>query len=244
MKATALSLLCLFSLLLPGVSLGSEEKIMKENNVLNQRQQALVPIAAFTASGELDRLSPALVKGLEAGLTVNEIKESLVQLYAYTGFPRSLNAIHAFMAVLDERKSQGIEDVVGKEASPVPADLDKNAYGAKVRAQLSGLDKDYSGAPYQLFAPVIDTFLKEHLFADIFARDVLTHQDRELVTIAALANLIGTGGQLRYHFGGALNSGLSEAQMHDFIRVLEHRVGKYQAKSADAVLTEVLSGRK
>jgi len=244
MKATVLSLVCLCSLLLPGVSLGSEEKIMKENKALNQRQQALIPIAAFTASGELDRLSPVLVKGLEAGLTINEIKESLVQLYAYTGFPRSLNAIHAFMTVLDERKARGIEDIVGKEASPVPADLDKNAYGAKVRAQLSGLPKDYSGAPYQLFAPVIDTFLKEHLFADIFARDVLTHQDRELVTIAALANLTGAGGQLRYHFGGALNSGLSEAQMHDFIRVLENQVGKDQAKSADAILTEVLSGRK
>jgi len=31
---------------------------------------------------------------------------------------------------------------------------------------------------YQLFAPAIDTFLKEHLFADIFARDILTHKER------------------------------------------------------------------
>lgn len=217
---------------------------MKEKSPLNPRQQAFIPIAAFTASGELDRLSPALVKGLEAGLTINEIKESLVQLYAYTGFPRSLNAIHAFMALLDERKAQGIEDIVGKEASPVPADLDKNGYGAKVRAQLSGLSQDYSGAPYQLFAPVIDTFLKEHLFADIFARDVLTHQERELVTIAALANIQGAGGQLRYHLGAAMHSGLSEAQLHDFIAVLENQVGKDQAKSAEAILTEVLSGRK
>lgn len=244
MNATLLSLVCLCSLLLSGVSFGSEGKMMKENNGLNQRQQAFIPIAAFTASGELDRLKPVLAQRLESGLTINEIKESLVQLYAYTGFPRSLNAIHTFMAVLDERKAQGIEDVVGKEASPVSAHLDKDAYGAQVRAKLSGLEKDYSGAPYQLFAPVIDTFLKEHLFADIFARDVLTHQERELVTIAALANLTGAGGQLRYHFSGAMNSGLSESQMHDFIRVLENQVGKDQAKSADAILTEVLSGRK
>jgi 4-carboxymuconolactone decarboxylase len=32
-------------------------------------------------------------------LTVNEIKEILVQMYAYAGFPRSLNGINAFMAV-------------------------------------------------------------------------------------------------------------------------------------------------
>jgi alkylhydroperoxidase/carboxymuconolactone decarboxylase family protein YurZ len=244
MKATVLFLFCLFGLLLPGVSLSSEEKSMKETSALSESQQALIPIAAFTASGELERLKPALIQGLEAGLTVNEIKESLVQLYAYTGFPRSLNAIHAFMALLDERKAQGIEDVLGKEASPIPADLDKDAYGAQVRAKLSGMEKDYSGAPYQLFAPVIDTFLKEHLFADIFVRDVLTHEQRELVTIAALANLSGAGGQLRYHFGGALNSGLTEPQAHNFIDVLATQVGKEQAKNADAILTEVLSGRK
>lgn len=242
MKATVLSLVCLFSLLHPGVSFGSEKKMTKELTALNKRQQALIPIAAFTASGELDRLSPALVKGLEAGLSINEITESLVQLYAYTGFPRSLNAIHAFMAVLEKRKAQGVEDVVGREANPVPADLDKDAYGAQVRAKLSGLEKDGSGAPYQLFAPVIDTFLKEHLFADIFARDVLNHQERELVTIAALANLSGTGGQLRYHLGAAMNTGLSEAQMHDFIQVLENQVGKDQARSAEEILAEVLNG--
>nr|WP_320009431.1 carboxymuconolactone decarboxylase family protein [uncultured Desulfobulbus sp.] len=173
MKATVLSLICLFGLLLPGESFGSEETIMKDTSALNQAQQAFIPIAAFTASGELDRLKPALIQGLEAGLTVNEIKESLVQLYAYTGFPRSLNAIHAFMALLDERKAQGIEDVVGKEASPIPADLDKDAYGAQVRANLSG-----------------------------------------------------AGGQLRYHFGGALNSGLTEPQAHAFIAVLKSQVGE------------------
>lgn len=244
MKAAALPLVFLLSLLLPGPSLGLEEKMMKEQNALGPRQQALIPIAAFTASGEMDRLTPALVRGLEAGLSINEIKESLVQLYAYTGFPRSLNAIHAFMAVLEARKAQGIEDIVGKEASPLPPGFDRDAYGAKVRAKLSGLEKDGSGAPYQLFAPVIDTFLKEHLFADIFARDVLSHQERELVTIAALANLSGAGGQLRYHLGAAMHTGLSEAQLHGFITVLENKVGSAQAKSAQEILAEVLVGRK
>jgi hypothetical protein len=32
---------------------------------------------------------------------------------------------------------------------------------------------------YQLFTPVIDTFLKEHLFADIFARDTLDFLSRK-----------------------------------------------------------------
>ena len=183
-------------------------------------------------------------KGLDGGLTVNEIKEVLVHLYAYTGFPRSLNALSAFMGVLDERKAKGIEDVQGKETSPVPSDLDRDEYGAKVRAKLAGLETDISSARWQLFSPVIDTFLKEHLFADIFARDVLDHQERELATIAALANMTGTEGQLRFHLGAAMNTGLTQAQMKEFISVLRTTVGKTQAESAQKILTEVLNSRK
>ena len=39
---------------------------------------------------------------LDNGMTVNEVKEVLVQMYAYCGFPRSLNGINTLIAVLDE----------------------------------------------------------------------------------------------------------------------------------------------
>ena len=217
---------------------------MEKLHALNQKQQCIIPIAAFTAEGDIDRLKPALNQGLDAGLTVNEIKEVLVHLYAYAGFPRSLNALSAFMGVVDERKAKGIEDVVGKEASPVPPDFDRDEYGAKVRAKLAGRETDISNAKWQLFSPAIDTFLKEHLFADIFVRDVISHQDRELATIAALANMTGTEGQLRFHLGAAMNTGLSEAQMKDFISVLATQLDKKKAEDADEVLNTVLNSRK
>jgi len=148
------------------------------------------------------------------------------------------------MEVLDERKAKGIEDIEGVEASPVPPDLDKDEYGAKVRAKLAGRETDISNARWQLFSPVIDTFLKEHLFADIFIRDVISHQDRELVTIAALANMTGTEGQRRFHLGAAMNTGLTDTQMKDFISALRTAVGETQADSAQKILTEVLINRK
>ena len=167
-----------------------------------------------------------------------------MHLYAYTGFPRSLNALSAFMEVLDERKAKGIEDVMGKEASPVPLDLDRDEYGSNVRAKLAGLDTIPPPAKWQLFSPAIDTFLKEHLFADLFVRDIISHQDRELATIAALANMTGTEGQLRFHLGAAMNTGLTQAQMNDFISVFTVTVGKAQAESAQKILTEVLINRE
>ena len=216
---------------------------MNENQTLSSKQQSIIPISAFTANGDLDKLKTALQEGLAAGLTVNEIKEILVHLYAYTGFPRSLNGINTFMALLKEREEQGIEDETGPEASPLPADMDKDAYGANVRAKLAGWETIPPPGGYQLFAPIIDTYLKEHLFADIFARDVLDFQSRELVTIAALASMTGTAGQLYFHLGAAMNTGLSEAQIHTFIAVLKEKVGQQEAEGATAVLNHVLNSR-
>ncbi len=130
---------------------------------LDVRQQAIIPIAAFTASGDLDKLKPVLAEGLEAGLSINETKEILVQMYAYAGFPRSLNGLSALTAILEERLAKGIVDPLGKEASPVPADLNRDEYGAKIRAKLSGLDEIPPPAAWQKFSPIADTFLKEHL---------------------------------------------------------------------------------
>lgn len=223
----------------------TEASNMNKETTLDARQQAIVAIAAFTTSGDVERLKPALNQGLDAGMTINEVKEVLVQMYAYAGFPRSLGGIWTFMGVVDERKAKGIQDEQGRDASPLPADFDRDAYGARVRADLSGLKEvPAEDAPYQKFAPIIDTYLKEHLFADIFARDLLTRQERELATIACLASLGRAEGPLNFHMGAAMNTGLSEGQMHDFVRVLDARVGKDKADSARKVLAAVLEARK
>lgn len=211
---------------------------------LNTRQQSIVAISAFTANGDLDKLASTLGKGLDGGLTINEIKEVLVQMYAYVGFPRSLNAIRTLMSVLDERQAKGINDEEGREASPLPADMDKDEYGAKVRAELAGQDEIPAPSGYQLFAPIIDTFLKQHLFADIFARDSLDHASRELATISALASMTGTAGQLRFHLRAAMNTGLTEAQLRDYVAVLRSEVGEQEASNAAAVLDEVAGARQ
>ena len=210
---------------------------------LDARQRSIVAIASHTANGDLEALERNFAEGLKAGLTVNEIKEVLVQLYAYTGFPRSLNAIHCFMKVMDERQKAGIKDPVGKEPSPVPAGINKDEYGAKVRARLGGRDVIAPPSGYQVFAPAIDTFLKEHLFCDIFIRDNLDEQSRELATIGVLGGMTGTQGQMMFHFNAAMNTGTSQAQMRDFIRVLQAEVGAEHAQAAQSVLERVLKNR-
>lgn len=207
---------------------------------LNARQAKIVAIAAFTAKGDMDKLRTALNKGLDAGLTVNEIKEILVQMYAYTGFPRSLNGLGAFMSVLEERRKKGVEDEPGKEPRPLPADKSRLELGTEIQTRLAG--KPVTGAIYT-FAPAIDVFLKEHLFGDIFGRDNLDFQSREIATISALASMEGVTPQLQSHFNVGLNVGLTEAQMKSLITVLNAGVGKKEADNANEVLSKVLNSR-
>lgn len=211
---------------------------------LDKQQKTIIEISAFTAIGDINKLKVSIVKGLESGLGINEIKEVMIHLYAYTGFPRSLNALNTFIKVLEDRKKNGIQDFIGKEAKKLPKDYNPNEYGAKVRAKLVGLEKDIEGLPWQEFSPTIDTFLKEHLFADIFARDIFNFKERELITISALASMKGTANQLKSHFNVSLNVGITKKELEEFVEIIEKNVDKTQAKLAKKVLTRVLENRK
>lgn len=203
------------------------QKYAEANKCLSPRQQAIVAIGAYAGRGDLKHLENALVQGLDAGMTVNEIKEILVQAYAYAGFPRSLRALQTFMSVLDKRKEAGITDIQGKDATPVP-DMDdkaKYALGKKNLAELSGFPAPANPTGYAAFAPVIDKFLKEHLFADIFDRDILSWQDRELATVSMITGVGGVEPMAAAHMGICLHQGLTPAQLDALLNIVEINLG-------------------
>lgn len=215
-----------------------------KNMMLSPEEQAIVSIAAVTAKGDLSKLETELNAGLDARLTVNQIKETLMHVYAYAGFPRSLRGLQTFITVLDERKSKGIEDVMGDEASPINDERSKYERGKAILEELSGVPETGPKTGYAAFAPTIEIFLKEHLFADIFERDVLTYQERELVTVSVLSGIGGVEPMLRSHLNLCLNVGLTPDQLKQFVEVIKHAVGKKEAKAAQQVLDEVLKDRK
>lgn len=108
----AFSLACLMNL--------SEAQTMNnDTSALSPKEQQIAAISAHTARGDMPGLRNALTAGLDAGLTLNELKEVLVQMYAYCGFPRSLNALNELMVLAKDRASRGINDTVGAEAGAV-----------------------------------------------------------------------------------------------------------------------------
>ncbi|MCO5239672.1 MAG: carboxymuconolactone decarboxylase family protein [Chitinophagaceae bacterium] len=224
-------------------------KLKAQGNVstgkgLSQKEQSIISIAALTAKGDLSGLKTALNTGLEAGLTINETKEILIHLYAYCGFPRSIRGLQTLMEVLDERKARDINDKTGADVSPVNEKGSKYERGKKILGVLTQTPQPDTPTGYSAFAPVMDTLLKEHLFADIFERDVLTYAERELVTVSVLGSIGGAEPMLRSHLGICLNVGLTWKQLQQFVNIIKSTVGKKEAKAAQKILNEVIKARK
>ncbi len=196
---------------------------------LSPKQQSIVSISALTATGNLEELSTQLETGLDAGLTVEEIKEMLVQLYAYCGFPRSLNAIQMLMKVLDRRKASGKQDMQGNATASNRNTMDRYECGRETLETLTKTPQSKPAPGFGEFAPRMDAFLKEHLFADIFDSDVLTYQQRELVTISALASMPGVESQLQSHLKMGINTGLTKKQLVEVSSVIGRLVSTSQA---------------
>lgn len=198
---------------------------------LTSRQQSIVKIASCTGRGDLENLKPALAAGLDNGLTVNEIREVLIHAYAYCGFPRSLRALQTFIAVLDERKTQGIKDTVGRDTSPVEDNRTRYERGHDILAEISGVPADAPKAGYAEFAPIIERFLKEHLFADLFERDVLTYEERELATVSVITTLgESVEPMLRGHMAICRNLGMTQGQLDKVLAIATAETADFTVK--------------
>lgn len=206
---------------------------------LSAAQQAIVPVAALAAAGDMARLPAALEQALDAGLPVGDAREVLVQLYAYAGFPRSLNALTALMQVVAARRQRGLQDAPGRAPSrPVPQGEALLAAGTANQTRLSGAPVQ---GPLFDFAPLANEYLRTHLFGAIFERDNLDWATREVATVSMLAALTGVESQLQSHMRISLNVGLTAEQLRALAQLLAERVDAASAQRARAALARHLA---
>ena len=211
----------------------------KAGQAMDSKRQHIAEVAALTSTGDLDKLTTVLIDGLNDGMTVSELKEVMVHAYAYCGFPRALRGLQTLVAVLDERKAKGIEDDWGREDT-----RRKYERGRDILAEISGVPADAPKADYAVLAPEIEVFLKEHLFADLFERDVLTYAERELTTVAVIASLgKGVEPMLKGHMGIALNVGVTPDELRGVLAIVEKHVGHSEADGGRLVLNELLQSK-
>ena len=70
---------------------------------LSERDRSLATIAVTLANYQTDQLRVHLNRGLDNGLTTEEISELIAQVTMYAGFPPGVNASRTFAEVLQER---------------------------------------------------------------------------------------------------------------------------------------------
>ena len=201
--------------------------IMANAAELTAKENAIVDIGAWTARGEQDKLVTAFKAGFDAGLTLNEAKELVGQLYAYCGFPRALNAAGTLMKAQElaaknakdakeisrgDAESQRKENEAGQ-----PFVLGDKALEIGTENQTKLCGGPVKGALFD-FHPQLDEYLKTHLFGDIFARDILDWRTREIVTIAALAARPETEPQMKAHIAIGKVNGVTDAQAAEIVR--------------------------
>jgi alkylhydroperoxidase/carboxymuconolactone decarboxylase family protein YurZ len=143
------------------------------------------------------------------------------------------------MNVVEARKQRGIHDAPGREPSrAIPTGEALLAAGAANQTRISG--GPVKGPVFD-FAPVINQFLQAHLFGDIFERDNLDWQSRELATVGALAATPGAESQLRSHMRASMRVGLSAEQLRQVSEVLAERGDEHSAKRASTALSQALA---
>ena len=185
--------------------------IMAHAADLTAKEATIVDIGAWTARGEQDKLGAAFKAGFDAGLTLNEAKELVGQLYAYCGFPRALNAAGTLMKVAGD-----VKPTEGPAANMPRGSLGERALPIGTANQTKLCGGPVKGALFD-FHPQLDEYLKTHLFGDIFARDNVDWRTREIVTIAALAARPETAPQMKAHIAIGKVNGVTDAQAAEIV---------------------------
>lgn len=210
---------------------------------LTERQSYIAKISIYTAitTTHVEGLKKVLTEALEFGMTINEINEEIVHLYAYLGFAPACRATIAFMNLIEERRGKGIHDEQGRNASPLDETENKYARGERLQMFCAGMTAEQLRSGFFGFNPLLDFCLKEHLFADLFARDLLTYIEREIITVSALV-AIGEP-MVESHYSGALNVGVTEAQLWNILDMVGGEVSPEKAAIGKERLHHTLNFR-
>lgn len=93
-------------------------------------------------------------------------------------------------------------------------------------------------------APELSRFVIAFAFGDIYARPQLSLRERQIATVASIATLGHSPPQLKSHINGALNLGITEAEIIELLMQMAVYAGFPAAINAVAAASEVFAARE
>lgn len=210
---------------------------------LDNKSKEIVAISSLIAQGAIPELKVHLNGALNTGSTINEVKEIILQMSVYCGFPKCINGMKALRQVLEERKALGINDKEGKTAS-TNTTIDKYTLGAKFLAILKDNQEQILKENFQNLSPELVRLTIEYGYGDIFSRDNLDKKYRQISTISALATLGNAQPQLKFHIEAGLNIGLTVDEIKEIMLMMTVYAGFPASINGTNSLKEVIQEHK
>lgn len=209
----------------------SEEEVWipvkPEYSGIEYRLRSISTISSLLSLGHrMDQLRLKMELALETGFTLSDLKEIILQICLYAGFPRSLNGMACLRSLMEERNKRGQQTNPGKGPSSQPSGISRYQLGWET---LQSLDPDFihrlkSGL--DPISPELFSLVLEHGYADIFYRDNLDIRQREAAVVAAMVAVENADPQLSFHILAAMGTGIERDLMADIIRDAAHAAGR------------------
>lgn len=174
-----------------------------EHGVLSDKQKAIVILTTLTASGTHEVMEKYVLAALRAGVSANEVRETLIQCTPYVGMEKvNLALKEAYKAF----EKAGVADTVTEQGT-VEEDTrfnnglaaQQNIFGAE------NINNMRNAAPPAL--KHIQDYLSAYCFGDFYTRKTLDLKMRELITFCAIITLGGCEAQAKSHAAANLRVG-------------------------------------
>jgi len=164
---------------------------------------SLAPLCASAAAGRLDAVEGATRAALADGRPPQEIREALLTLAPFCGFPRTLDAM-ALASPLLGGAPAGQSFPSSADRGAAFFDVVYGADAAKVRAKLVAIDPD------------VARWIEEDAYGTVLSRPGIDPSLRERIAVVLLAAQ-GLRNQLSGHVRGALNFGATPDEIAAFL---------------------------
>jgi len=172
----------------------------------------LAPVLAAAATGDV-RLAGCLDAAIREGVPLTAVREALLLVAPFAGFPRALDALAALAAAIERA---GLESTAHAEPG-LPADLAARAALFRQRGR-ELFDRVYGEASERVLArllrldPEVPGWVLQDAYGRVLSRPGLTAAARERLAVVLLASL-GLRNQLRGHALGALACGATRREV-------------------------------
>ena len=200
---------------------------------ISKRTRFIITLATLITNTSKEKYAIAVRDALEV-LTPIEIKEVLYQSVAYVGIGKTFELFEVTNDVLEKNgvdlPLESISAVNKDNRHEKGLEIQKKYFGVEVIQQM--IDNTPEGQER------FNDFLSGYCFGDFYTRDVLSDQDRELITFCVLATLGGCENQLRGHVLGNLNVGNGKEVLIDALTILLPYIGFPRTLNALAIINE------